>query len=114
MKRYALWLTLLPGLLPAQAPLPSGAELAQSISSATLDTGQCYRVRDLSFTRDEIKFFLNDGLLIFTKPVAGEHVGAIFAGGEESADGELLLLPPNRDERTSLAKFTRTPNLDEH
>ena len=38
MKRYALWLTLLPGLLPAQAPLPSGAELAQSISSATLDT----------------------------------------------------------------------------
>ncbi|MFM2124858.1 MAG: hypothetical protein RL328_1309 [Acidobacteriota bacterium] len=114
MKRYALLVTLATGALFAQTSLPSGAELAQSIRSATLDAGQCYRVRDLAFARDEIKLFLNDGILIFTKPVEGERIGAIFASDDEPADGELLLLPPNREERTSMAKFTRTPNLDEH
>ena len=113
MKHYALLLALLPAVLCAQA-LPSGADLAQAIGSATLDVEQCYLVRDLAFSRDEIKFYFNDGLLMFTRPVAGERVGAVFSGVEETADGELLLLPPSRDERTSLAKFTRTPNFDEH
>ena len=92
-----------------------GADLARAIREAPLDPEQCYLVRDLSFNRDDIKLYFNDGYLIFTKPVAGERLAAVFTSGDEDpADGELLLLPPRRDERQSLAKFTRTPNLDEH
>jgi hypothetical protein len=38
----------------------------------------------------------------------------VFGGGEDPGDGELLLQPPRRDERQSLAKFIKTPNFDEH
>lgn len=112
VKRCAFLLALLHGLLCAQTP--AGAELARSIRSAGLDPQQCFHVRDLAFSRDEIKFFFNDGFLLFTNPVNGERLSALFTGSEDAADGELLLLPPTRDERQSLAKFTRTPNLDEH
>lgn len=93
----------------------AGADLARAIRETGLDTEQCFRVRDLAFTRDDIKLFFNDGFLIFSKLVAGERITAVFATGDEDPDdGELLLLPPWRDERQSLAKYTRTPNLDEH
>jgi hypothetical protein len=98
-----------------QAPaLPSGSELVRAIRELKLDPEQCYLVRDFSFTRDDIKLFFNDGYLIFSAPVAGRRVAAIFAGAEDPADGELLLLPPDQRERQSLAKHARTPNLDEH
>lgn len=114
MKHSAILLAMLPGVLWAQSATP-GADLARAIREAPLDPEQCYLVRDLAFYRDDIKLYFNDGYLIFSKPVAGERVTAVFAaGGEDPADGELLLLPPRRDERQSLAKFTRTPNFDEH
>jgi hypothetical protein len=98
----------------AQSITP-GADLARAIRETGLDPEQTYLVRDLAYSRDDIKLFFNDGYLIFSKPVQGERLTAVFAtGGEDAADGELLLLPPRRDERQSLAKFTRTPNLDEH
>jgi hypothetical protein len=113
VKRSILF-AMLPGLLWAQSSTP-GADLARAIRETGLDPDQCYLVRDLTFYRDDIKFYFNDGYLIFSKPVAGERITAVFTtGGEDQADGELLLLPPRRDERQSLAKFTRTPNLDEH
>jgi hypothetical protein len=105
---------MLQGLVWAQSATP-GADLARVVRETGLDPDQCYLVRDLSFSRDDIKFFFNDGYLIFSKPIAGERISAIFTtGSEDQADGELLLLPPRRDERISLAKFTQTPNLDEH
>jgi hypothetical protein len=114
VKLCALFLATLPSLVWAQS-LTSGADLARAIREAPLDPDQCYLVRDLSFSRDDIKLFFNDGYLIFSKPVAGERISAVFTtGGEDMADGELLLLPPSRTERQSLAKYTRTPNLDEH
>ena len=114
MKLSAIAIAMLPGLVWAQPATP-GADLARAIRETTLDPEQCYLVRDLSFYRDDIKLYFNDGYLIFSKPVAGERVTAVFAsGGEDRADGELLLLPPRRDERQSLAKFTGTPNFDEH
>ncbi len=90
------------------------ADIAEALRTAGLDPEQCYLVRDLSLPKDDIKLYFNDGYLIFTKPVAGERLSAIFAGTSEMADGEILLLPPRRGERQSLAKYTRTPNLDEH
>lgn len=113
MKHAVVWITLLCGVLSAQS-LPTGAALAQAIRDISLDPEQCYLVRDLSLARDDIKLYLNDGFLIFSKPVAGQRIAAVFAGSEEPGDGEILLFPPRRDERQSLAKFTQTPNLDEH
>ncbi len=116
MKLCAFLLATLPFSALAQSPSTAGADLARAIREAPLDPDQCYKVRDLSFYRDDIKLYFNDGYLIFSKPVAGERLSAVFTTGdsEDTADGELLLLPPRRDERQSLAKYTRTPNLDEH
>ncbi len=93
---------------------PSAAELAKSIREAGLDPDQCYRVRDVSFQKEDIRVYLNEGYLIFSKPVAGERRAAVFTAEVEGGDGEVLLLPPFRGERQSLAMFTQSANLDEH
>jgi hypothetical protein len=93
---------------------PSAAELARSIRDAGLDPDQCYRVRDLSFQKEDIKIYLNDGYLIFSKPVEGQPRAAVFSGEVEGGDGEVILLPPYRGERQSLAFFTKSANMDEH
>ena len=93
---------------------PSAAELAKSIREAGLDPDQCYRVRDVSFQKEDIRLYFTDGYLIFSKPVAGQRRGAVFTADVEGGDGEVLLLPPFRGERQSLAMFTQSANLDEH
>jgi len=80
----------------------------------SLDPGECYRVRDVALPKDEARIFLTDGYLIFAKPVAGVRMSAVFTADVEGGDAELLVLPPNRGERRSLASYTGTPNLDEH
>ena len=93
---------------------PSAAELAKSIREAGLDPDQCYRVRDVSFQKEDIRVYLTEGYLIFSKPVDGERRAAVFTAEVEGGDGEVLLLPPFRGERQSLAMFTQSANLDEH
>jgi hypothetical protein len=93
---------------------PSAAEMARTIHSAALDPEECYRVRDLSFRKDDIRLYFTDGYLIFSKPAAGERISAVFTTDVEGGDGEVILLPPTRGERQSLARFTQSPNLDEH
>lgn len=122
MKRHVIPVAMLCGALAAQdAPsvvadlsLPTGAALVEAVRNVELDPDQCYLVRDLLLVRDDIKLYFNDGYLIFSRPIAGQRIAAVFAGGEDAGDGELLLLPPRRDERQSLARFTGTPNFDEH
>ena len=58
--------------------------------------------------------YLASGYLIFTKPVGGMHLGAVFVANAEGGDADVLLLPPTRSERSSLATFTNSPNLEEH
>jgi hypothetical protein len=96
------------------AASPSAADLARQIQDAGLDPSECYRVRDLNFQQDDIKLYLTDGYLIFSKPVQGVVRSAIFTADVEGGDAELLLLPPTRGERQSLAMFTNSANLDEH
>ena len=86
----------------------------RQIRAASLDPEQCYRVRDLAVGREDLKLYLTDGYLIFSKPVNGERISAVFTADVEGGDGEVLLLPPYRGERQSLARFTQSPNLDEH
>jgi hypothetical protein len=116
--RFALLLVAL-GVLngyQSNSPSPGGsaADLARTIREIGLDPAECYRVRDLSFVKDDIKLYLNDGYLIFAKPVLGERLSAVFTTDVEGGDGEAIVIPPTRSERQSLAGFTQSPNLDEH
>ena len=112
MKLAGLLLIFTSAIVWAQNP--TAAETAKALREAGLDPDECYLVRDVSLYRHDIKLYFNDGYLIFFKPVAGRRVGAVFAGGDSPGDAEVLLLPPRRGERQSLARFARTPNLDEH
>ena len=92
----------------------TAAEVARGISELTLDPAECYRVRDVTLTKEDARIYLTDGYLIFAKPVAGARVAAVFAAAPEGGDAEVLLLPPTKSERRSLAVYTGSPNLDEH
>jgi hypothetical protein len=91
-----------------------GAETSSALREVQLDGEECYRVRDLELTRGDVKFFLTDGFLVFSKPVRGQPVVAVFSTDVGAGDGEVLMLPPNRDERQVLSTYTKAPNLDEH
>ena len=104
---------LIGALTPLLAATPAD-DIARQVRSASLDPDQCYRVRDLSLIKEDLKLYFTEGYLIFSKPVNGERVSAVFSADVEGGDGEVLLLPPYRGERASLARFAKTPNLDEH
>src|SRR5581483_5377233 len=103
-------------LFVARVALATGpaADLARNIRENGLDRNECYRVRDLTLVKDDVRIYLTDGYLIFSKPIAGRPIGAIFTTDVENGDGEVLLLPPTLAERRSLASYIGSPNLDEH
>ena len=90
------------------------ADIARQVRENGFDREECYRVRDLTFTKEDIRLYLTEGYLIFSKPVAGKPIAAVFSADVEGGDGELILLPPDRAERRSLSAFIDAPNLDEH
>lgn len=107
--------TFLASLGAAENNPPSAADLATAIRRISLDSTQTYHVRDLQLARGGIKIYLNEGILSFFTPIAGHRIGAVFATeGVEAGDAEIILMPPLRSERASLAFFSKTPNLDEH
>jgi Peptidase family M1 domain len=92
----------------------SASGLAQQIQQMSLDPEECYRVLEFNFSKEDLKIYLTSGYLTFTKPVHGERLGAAFVADADGGDAEVLLLPPTRSERQSLANFTKSPNLEEH
>jgi hypothetical protein len=106
---------LLPWLSPPLlAQTRVAADLGRAVVVAGLDPSECYRVRDLEFSEEDARFYLTEGYLIFGKPVNGAPLSAVFSGDVDGGDAELILLPPDRSERKSLASYTGSPNLDEH
>ena len=104
-------------LLFAALPLaaaPQGFEAAESIRQQELDPDACYRAREIALQRDELRLFFTEGWIIFAKPVNGRRYTALFVQSDEGGDAEVLLIPPSRGERFSLAKFTGSPTLNEH
>jgi len=101
-------------LIARFASAAGAADLARQLKQITLDPDQCYRVTELNFAKEDIKIYLTSGYIIFTKPINGIRPGAVFAATAEAGDAEVLLLPPVRSERRSLATFTDAPNLEEH
>jgi hypothetical protein len=92
----------------------SAADVGDQVEHISLDSDECYRVLDLNFAKEDLKIYLASGYLIFAKPIGGAHLGAIFVTNAEGGDADLLLIPPTRSERSSLAKFTNSPTLEEH
>lgn len=89
-------------------------DLARGILDAGLDPDECYQVRELRVSRQDARVYLTEGYLIFGRPVNGVRTSAVFSADIESGDAELLLMPPHRSERMSLASFTGSPTFDEH
>src|SRR5450756_942426 len=90
----------------------TAADIARAMRENSFDRDECYRVRDLTVLKEDIRVYLTDGYLIFSKPVAGRRVAAVFSTDVDGGDGEVILLPPDRAERRSLAAFIDAPNLD--
>ena len=89
-------------------------ELSRSLRGADLDPEACFRVRDFAFRRNEVRIYLTDGVVMLRKPVNGVRTGAVFVASEDLEDAEIVMIPPNRMERKSLASFTGSPTLSEH
>ncbi len=93
----------------------TAAEIASQFDHLALDPNETYHVRDFQLVRGDLKFYFTDGTLSFATPVAGRPMALVFSAlDNEFGDAELLVLPPRRSERQSLASFTKSPNLDEH
>ncbi len=110
----ALW--LLDGVAGAQTTVPSSSSCPQTaaalytrLGSVPLDEHRVYHIRSASIVRPNLYLDFDDGTLAFTEDICGRITGAYFEG-----EGEVLLRPPNRVERESMALFTGMAILEEH
>ena len=78
------------------------------LGSVGLDAARTYRIRGASVDRSVLHITLEDGEISFTAGVDGHVTGALFEG-----DGEVLLTPPNRVERSAMGLFTGMAILEE-
>jgi len=74
-----------------------------------LNPARTYQVRGASIDLPGIHLTFEDGLIAFTADVENHVTGAFFEG-----DGEVLLTPPTREERASMALGTGMAILEEH
>ena len=99
-------------LQPTNADSSAAPGPAQSLylklRSVGLDKAHVYKIREASLDRAKVHFSLDDGTIAFTEAVDGHITGAIFEGY-----GEVLLMPPNQMERSSLSTFTGSAILEE-
>src|SRR5260370_40788722 len=58
-------------LLPFTAFGGTAGDVARAVRESSFDRDECYRVRDLTLLKEDIRVYLTDGYLIFSKPVAG-------------------------------------------
>ena len=91
------------------APPQSGAvALYRELLNPTFDAKDVYQVREVSIMMEDLHISISDGTIGFVREVNGRITGAMFEGM-----GEVLLVPPNRAERTSLALFTGSAVLEQ-
>ncbi|HZS27738.1 MAG TPA: M1 family aminopeptidase [Candidatus Angelobacter sp.] len=88
---------------------PTGAVATyRELLNPTFDFKDVYTIREVSILREDLHISISDGTIAFTHSVDGHVTGAVFEGV-----GEVLLVPPNRAERTSLALFTGSAILED-
>ena len=94
---------------PAAAVRPKNAEeLYSQLRTVGLDKSRVFRIRDASLDRSSLHIAFENGTVAFTQDVDGRVTGAYFEG-----EGEVLLIPPNKMERASMALFTGMAILEE-
>ena len=97
------------GIRQSAPTQPASAEdIYLKLKSVGLDASRVYRVRDVTLDRAAVHLTLDDGTIALTQDVDGHVSGAFFEG-----EGEILLSPPNRTERASMALFTGGAILEE-
>ena len=94
-----------PQTTPALGPAES---LYLKLRSVGLDGKRVYKIRRASLERGKLHISLDDGTIAFTEDVGGHTTGAFFKGY-----GEVLLMPGDEIERSSLALFTGGAILEE-
>ncbi len=106
----ALLAAAAPALAQAPTPPPEGRApaLYRQLRAVGLDPARVYRVRDVSIDRRALHVTFADGMIAFTKTIEGRVTGAFFAG-----EGEVLVSPPTRVDRASLALFTGAAILEQ-
>jgi hypothetical protein len=92
---------------PAATPGP-GISLYRELLNPAFDLKDVHKVRDVSILREDLHISISDGTMALMRDVDGHVTGAVFDG-----EGEVLLVPPNRAERTSLALFTGSAVLEQ-
>ena len=101
-------LTAAPPLFPATT-----TGFMQEIRGLTLDSQQCYRVRDVFLEREDVKLYFTDGYLIFAEPLEDRTIAALFISTRFDDIGEVLLIPPTPAERQSMMRFVGETILNE-
>jgi len=101
---------LVPTPLLAQSESKPGSVLPlyRSLLSVGLDPQKIYKIREAVIDREDVHLWMNDGTIGFLQSVDGHITGAFFEG-----DGEVLIRPPDRQERASLGLFTGEGVLEE-
>jgi hypothetical protein len=92
----------------ASAPFSEEQNLLSKIRRNHIDPNTVYHVRELPLVREDVRFYLTDGILALLEPVEGRVTGAIFVG-----EGETLVMPPDPSEKRHLARFAGAPVLNE-
>jgi hypothetical protein len=111
---FILAASLLAGVAPAQESQSAtncprtAADLYLRLRTVGLAEQRVYHVRRASIDRPNLHLDFDDGTLAFTEDICGRITGAFFEG-----EGEVLLRPPDRVERQSLALFTGMAILEE-
>ena len=104
----------LPSPKPLEAQVSNSAASApvlplfRALRSVGLDPQNIYKIREAEIDREDVHIWLNDGTIAFTQAVDGHVTGAYFEG-----DGEVLIRPPDRQERASLGRFINAGVLEE-
>src|SRR5262249_13547743 len=104
----ALTLAGAPAFAQTAAPATGGVALYRELLNPVLDPKDVYTVREVSILREDLHISISDGTIALMRDINGHATGAVFDG-----DGEVLLVPPNRAERTSLALFTGSAVLEQ-
>jgi hypothetical protein len=109
------WVVLAVGCVTLRAQQPDSAKspgpaesLYLKLRTVGLDKTRVYKIREASLDRAALHISLDDGTIAFTEDANGHITGAFFKGF-----GEVLLSPPNKAERASMALFTGAAILEE-
>jgi hypothetical protein len=94
---------------PYIAPEPGPAlTLYRDLINPVLDPADVHAIRRVEIDREDIHISISDGTLGLIKAVDGHVTGAVFEGA-----GQVLLITPDRAERTSMALFTGSSILEQ-